>query len=432
MTMKILHISRPDSRAAGVIAYSLHEEMLDRGYFSRLLVMRDDTNGAGVISMRSQTASAVRAFAGKCIRRVVHKNMDMSYCPQGLHEQLMKISAKTVLRRAGHEYDVIILYFLDGYINAKTIAELKRRTGARLFWFLPDAGPLTGGCHYPWQCEGFKQECGSCPAIYSGNPDDITRRNMIFKKTHLAGIGLTVLAASRWLLDKCRSSALFKNAEIAHVNTPVNEMIFCPTDRATARKFFGLPEGPRIVFFGMQNVNEKRKGVSFLLEALNILRMRGWGNEKIHLLIAGADFKEKEVNLPFPYTYVGLLPWRTELPAAFNAADVFVCPSVEDAGPMMINQAVLCGTPVVAFKTGVAPDLVITGETGYCAEWANSYDFAAGIETLLRLSDKGLDVMRKKCRDTGLEKTALKAVADTVIRLIGVKEQLRSKRAYEI
>ena len=53
--------------------------------------------------------------------------------------------------------------------------------------------------------------------------------------------------------------------------------------------------------------------------------------------------------------------------------------SIEDSGPMMINESIMCGTPVVCFDMGVARDLVHTGRTGYRAALRDSSDLAFGI-----------------------------------------------------
>lgn len=52
---------------------------------------------------------------------------------------------------------------------------------------------------------------------------------------------------------------------------------------------------------------------------------------------------------------------------------------------MMIPEALLCGTPVVAFDAGGAPDLVETMKTGYLANQKDSADLANGMRALLSL-----------------------------------------------
>ena len=71
----------------------------------------------------------------------------------------------------------------------------------------------------------------------------------------------------------------------------------------------------------------------------------------------------------------------------YQASDVFVNSSVEDSGPMMVSEALACGTPVVGFDMGVLHNMVATGYNGYKAELKNAKDLAKGIEIIYNLSD---------------------------------------------
>jgi glycosyltransferase involved in cell wall biosynthesis len=57
---------------------------------------------------------------------------------------------------------------------------------------------------------------------------------------------------------------------------------------------------------------------------------------------------------------------QTELPAIYTAADLMVLPSVYDAFGVVVNEAMLCGCPVVASDhVGAARDLIAHGQTGF-------------------------------------------------------------------
>lgn len=49
---------------------------------------------------------------------------------------------------------------------------------------------------------------------------------------------------------------------------------------------------------------------------------------------------------------------------AYNAADVFILPSKEDNMPNVILESLCCGTPVIGFKIGGMPDMIIDGVNG--------------------------------------------------------------------
>jgi glycosyltransferase involved in cell wall biosynthesis len=111
------------------------------------------------------------------------------------------------------------------------------------------------------------------------------------------------------------------------------------------------------------------------------------------------------------------------LAAAYQAADTFVCPSIEDSGPMMINESLMCGTPVVSFDMGVAGDLVHTGTTGYRARLGDCRDLARGIGAILALSPDQRDAVARECRQLalrlchpGVQARAVAAISETAIQ----------------
>ncbi|MFC1760092.1 glycosyltransferase, partial [Candidatus Neomarinimicrobiota bacterium] len=109
------------------------------------------------------------------------------------------------------------------------------------------------------------------------------------------------------------------------------------------------------------------------------------------------------------------------LASAFQAADLFVCPSIEDAGPMMINQSIMCGTPVVSFKMGVALDLIHTGITGYRATLRDINDMATGIKYILELDEKSYCKISQNCRELGLKLCHPKVRIESLMNIFNEK-----------
>ena len=52
----------------------------------------------------------------------------------------------------------------------------------------------------------------------------------------------------------------------------------------------------------------------------------------------------------------------------YNAADIYVHPSLADNAPLTVIESLSCGTPVVSFSIDGLPELVIPRKTGWLAD----------------------------------------------------------------
>jgi glycosyltransferase involved in cell wall biosynthesis len=169
----------------------------------------------------------------------------------------------------------------------------------------------------------------------------------------------------------------------------------------------GIPLDKKVVFFGSMGLTDLRKGMLYLIESLKILKEKTRRNNldlanNILLLAAGNNFEDIADDLPYESLYLGFVDNTFGIASAFQAADVFVCPSIEDSGPMMINQSIMCGIPVVSFEMGIALDLVETGKTGYRAKIKDSDDMAQGIYDILTLESDKYKMLSDNCRKLAL------------------------------
>ena len=69
--------------------------------------------------------------------------------------------------------------------------------------------------------------------------------------------------------------------------------------------------------------------------------------------------------------FVGWIP-HTEVPKYLNEMRLLVLPSYTEGLPGVVQEAMACGTPVLATPVGAIPDLIKDGETGFIME-DNSY-----------------------------------------------------------
>ena len=389
--MTILNVSALDYGGAGKFSVDFNDSLLRLGHKSSLIVLDQKTSSQNVLRYPASLLSKPFAKLARWVAKVkwTTATFDYNYYFYNVHERYTTISAKKILGLIDGVPDVIFIHWVTGFINARVIGDLYQLTNAKIYWLMIDNAPITGGCHYPWSCEGYKHDCVNCPAILSPADKWLAKENLRLKVSYLpANTGVIAFSASDY--DRVKQSRLFRNNPINRMLGFVDEDKFQPGNKEEAKAYFGLSDTHRVVFFGASSLKEKRKGMQLLLNAMDYLQV-----EQVTFLIAGdfaPSFQDKNIRL---IGYVN----EDDLIKAYQASDLFVCPSLEDSGPLMVNQSIMCGTPVVAFRVGVSLDLVHTGRTGYSARTGDDKDLANGITELLRLNETDYLKMRDSCRN---------------------------------
>lgn len=307
--------------------------------------------------------------------------------------------------------DAIVCHAITNFLSFRSVARLAEASGARVLWSLMDMASFTGGCHYAWDCDGYRRSCGLCPALRVRSPNDWSARTLAEKRAALAGTRSTVVAASGWLAEQARSSALFADTPIAIVPLSVSQTLFKPRDRAALFAKLGLAANRPVLMFGARDLHDARKGMGVLQEALTRMAARTPADRLPTLLMAGDGRSFQSLaSLGYPIHQLGLVGLEV-LAEAYATADVFVSPSLEDSGPMMVNQAVMSGTPVVAFPIGVAPDLVEQEATGAFASYGDAASLAETIDAVLDWGVERAMAARERARETGLARCSPQAQA---------------------
>ena len=120
-----------------------------------------------------------------------------------------------------------------------------------------------------------------------------------------------------------------------------------------------------------ENGGDKRKGGDYLLKALDKIFEKinkkniNIKSNEINLVTIGRINEFNFINLPFNNIHLGLINDDRILALIYNAVDVIAVPSIDDPGPIIINEAYLCEKPVVAFDVGVASDILQSNHAGY-------------------------------------------------------------------
>jgi glycosyltransferase involved in cell wall biosynthesis len=261
-----------------------------------------------------------------------------------------------------------------------------------VFWSLADMNPFTGGCHYSEDCHQYKNECQVCHLL--GGNSDIAHQVWKRKKSAYNKIkNLHIVCPTRWIYEHVKKSSLLGDRPCHHIPNAFQVNEFNLTNKFVARIKLGLPLDKKLILFGAYSLNNKRKGGALLQKAVQLLDSQG----KLKA-VEGVLFGEDTTELSIPVHALGRVTDNRRLALAYSAADVFVSPSIEDSGPMTVGEAMLCGTPVVSFKVGIAPEMIQHCHTGFLANRGNVAQLAKGIDWAMG-SEKTLATRRSiKCR----------------------------------
>ena len=132
----------------------------------------------------------------------------------------------------------------------------------------------------------------------------------------------------------------------------------------------------RVLFVGSKVA---RKGLHLLLQVWNDLRPRS-----AILRVAGAGVADLRILKEF--AGVGdILPRlsKTELVEEYQAADLFVLPSLAEGFGHVYLEALACGTPVIGTENTAVPDLLMTGKCGFTVTAGDGEALARCLESLL-------------------------------------------------
>jgi glycosyltransferase involved in cell wall biosynthesis len=190
-----------------------------------------------------------------------------------------------------------------------------------------------------------------------------------------------LVCPSRWLAERAQASALFRDRPVTCIPNTLPLDTYAPGPRDEARRRLGLPLDAALVGFGAAAaLGDPRKGFSVLREALGVLAQRS-DARRPRLVLFGRD--RPLPPLPLPVHDLGILTDENRLADALRAMDVFVCPSLQENLPNTVLEALACGVPCVAFRTGGLPELIEHGENGWLSPAGSANDLAEGIRACL-------------------------------------------------
>ena len=154
----------------------------------------------------------------------------------------------------------------------------------------------------------------------------------------------------------------------------VKEACLCP------KQVEEIPEGAVTCVYIGSCKKRPFKGLTCLLQAFHQIE-----DKNVHLLFIG-DYDQSDWELAKKGPSSGRIHFMGQQYDAVNYLpnrDIFILPSIRDASPRVVREAMACGLPCIVSDIPGARDLVVNGETGILFPAGDSESLALAINYLL-------------------------------------------------
>lgn len=392
--MRVLIVNTSErTGGAAVAANRLMEALNNNGIKAKMLVQDKETNQITVAAL-PQSWKLHWNFLWERFRIWLSLHLQRTH----LFEIDIANTGTDITRlREFQEADIIHLHWINqGMLSLKDIRKILE-SGKRVVWTMHDIWPATAICHLTLNCRQFETQCCQCPLLpRGGSSNDLAAKIWRKKQKMLEGQHISFVACSQWLAEEAKKSALLKDQHITNIPNPIDTRLYCPGDKQKARKDLELPLDGRIILFVSQRVTNPNKGMQYLIDACNLL-MKQYPDmaNNTSVAILGGHTEELMGKLPFQTHALGYINDEHQIVKVYNAADVFVLPSLSENLPNTIMEAMACGIPSVGFRIGGIPEEIDHQQNGYVADYRDAADLARGIRWTLDESDK--EEIKKAC-----------------------------------
>ena len=280
----------------------------------------------------------------------------------------------TYTRVADHPWiqqaDIVHLHWIGNFIDYPSFFG---KVDKPIVWTVHDENPGYGGFHYSlWR--------KTAPEQFQRLDEQLAQ---IKQKAYQSAKSIHLVAISSMMADFFKANPLLRDYPVTQIFNGIDDSCFTPVPRSDARNTLSLPKDKTVFLFSAYTIEEDRKGLRELIEALERLQRSDI------LLICLGRFKKTPTST-FEIRCEGFISDSHLMSQYYSAADFYMLPSFQEAFAQTPLEAMACGTPVIAFPCSGTRDL-INDDNGIVCD-----DFT--VEAL----EKGIEMAMKRTYDSNI------------------------------
>lgn len=273
------------------------------------------------------------------------------------------------------DIDVVHLNWLNAeMMSIEDIAKIKKP----MIWTFHDMWPILGSKHLSDSCRftGNKNFINKTLIKKFFSLDDWTYSRK--KKNWLNPI--QIVTPSLWLKNCVNQSELMENWPVETIPHPIDTDFWKPDIKEKSRKLLGINSNKIVLLYGADGgVGSYNKGFDLLINSLEKIKH----HHKDFILCIFGQNTGIETKLNFPVVNLGKIEEDKKLRHIYNASDLCMVPSRQEAFCQVALEAQSCGVPVLAFSVGGLRDILEHNITGYLIEPFNIESFALCIKNFI-------------------------------------------------
>lgn len=199
-------------------------------------------------------------------------------------------------------------------------------------------------------------------------------------------------------VDKIIAPSKFLRSIYLKTNYCWNKIVYLPNGYdVTLFKDFVRKERKDKIVFGFAGGIQSHKGIKILINAFNMLRDE---NRNAELRIYGSTSKSylRFIKESIRNPYVKLVGKFVDPKRLFSEIDVLIFPSIcYENCPLILQEAIITETPVIASSIGAIPEYVEDNVTGFLFDAGNPVSLYEKIKLIIDSPDV-IDVLRKNIK----------------------------------
>ncbi|MDA3614192.1 glycosyltransferase [Polluticaenibacter yanchengensis] len=355
--MKIVHLTTYYTGGAGIAAIRLHNALLKSGVDSSIIFVQRFANDKSSINnaYSLQPYSKIQRFRIKlfkvfnrqkralerefrhCLKLITAENCTL---PVTDNDPLFLDIIK--------DADIIHLHWVSNMIHYPSF--FKQLAGKKIAWTFHDLNPIQGIFHY-------RNDVINNQAVnhFESKMVDFKAR---FQNKHCS---INVICLNEWMYHEVLNNGKMRYKTIAVLpNIHSSEVFFNDPELNKADLNFSSDKINILII--ADNLKNERKGAAILKEIFN-LNTR-FNHLRLH--VVGAEFSDSFSNIEV--VYHGKINNEDHLRKIYSGVDFLLLPSLEDNLPNVMIEALLCGTPIIAFRIGGIANVIKDHENGILIE----------------------------------------------------------------